>query len=117
MIDHYFKGGLHPAPEHISFKSGYTLRKKLLQMHSEGPRDLGKDSWKSFDVLYQSRGTKNCWLRDPLHYIEYLLAQRTFGPYLIWSPVIERDQNGEQIFYDIQTSDWWWEAQVSTHQT
>ena len=112
MIDKYFHDRLHPAPELLSFTSGHTFFEMVKRMRLPGPRQLGQSSWRTFSVSYQSRGTKDVWMRNPLHCIEYLLAQRTFAPHLKWGPIHERDNSGNPVYRDLYNGDWWSNQQV-----
>ena len=112
MIDQYFRDRLHPASEHLSFTSGHTLHKMMKKMTLSGPPGFASGAWRTVTVLYQDRGSKEVWMRNPLDCIKFLLAQRTFAPDLIWAPIQETNEENEMVYRDIHTSDWWWHMQV-----
>jgi hypothetical protein len=114
-IDTFFKPtipkGLDPALERHS-TSSYLLYKLIDKM----PDGLGWDSWKdaSLPSLTWTGDEYDepiaFFYRDPLDCIKYLLRQPMNIDRLHY--VARREFNdGERLYTDMYTADWWWETQ------
>ncbi len=82
----------NPTSE-ISFRSGYTFYKQTAKMVEEQP------PWQSGYVEF----------RSILHCIQYLLRQRAYVEHMLWEPVQVINTNGDRIYSEINTADWWWQ--------
>ena len=52
------------------------------------------------------------YYRDIKSTIRYVLRQRTFAEHMIYEPVREFDAEGNRVYTDMHTGDWWWQTQV-----
>ena len=109
QIDDFFKSNLLPAdlPETASvhFKSGLTWRNKM--------RDLvDLPIWHYGTVDFYLQQGCGFYYRDIQSTLEYLLQQRTFAEHLVYEPLWEFDGDGNCVYTDIHTGDWWWQTQV-----
>jgi len=52
------------------------------------------------------------YYRDPEDTIQYLLRQRAYAEHLVFEPIHEFDDEGNRVYTDIHTGDWWWMMQV-----
>ena len=83
--------------------------------------DLGEDSWKHAKVCFDQRKDINSlqesdmtsfWYRDPVSCIEFLMRQPVYRETMVYAPVQEFNSDGERMFSEIATANWWWRQQV-----
>jgi len=55
------------------------------------------------------------WYRNPIAAIQYILGHLPFKHQLLYAPVKQMNCNGEGIFAEMWTADWWWKTQASFH--
>jgi len=67
--------------------------------------------WFEGQVLYDKR-TLLFFYCDILNCVRYLLRQITYRDDLVYVPRQEYDQNGERIYAEMHTAEWWWDVQV-----
>jgi hypothetical protein len=91
----------------ISFRSGYTFYKQTAKMVEEQP------PWQSGYVEFPLRPKSEFRFRSILHCIQYLLRQRAYVDHMLWEPVQVINTDGDRIYSEINTADWWWQQQVS----
>jgi hypothetical protein len=67
--------------------------------------------WQESGIEVEGRRTPY-WHRDPLAAIKYILGHIPFKDDLCYTPVHERAANGERLYSEMWTGDWWWHTQV-----
>jgi len=108
-INEYFSSGLVSSAL-VGYSSMHTRENHLrsLDPHSsylqwfEGQVD---DSKRTQPFFY--RNVRDC--------VRYLLCQIADQDDLVYAPWREFDPNGERIYAEMHTGDWWWEVQVQRH--
>jgi hypothetical protein len=100
-----------------NFSSSHTLFKRLHEM----PHVIGIDSWNCGEVCYNRLADPNN-LRDddytrffyhtPVECIEFLMQQPTFREHMFCAPAKEINDSEERIYYEVKSSDWWWNEQL-----
>ena len=104
-IDTYFKNGLLLKPATVHFKSGHTWREMIRELV-----DLPK--WHQETVNYYLQQGCVFYFREIKSSIKYLLRQHSFLEHLVYEPIREFDREGNQVYTDMNTGDWWWRTQV-----
>jgi hypothetical protein len=108
-INEYFSSGLGNASS-AGYSSMHTLENLLqaLDPHSaylqwnEGQVDDGK---RTLPFFY----------RNVLDCVRYLLRQIAYRDDFVYAPRREYDTNGQRIYAEMHTADWWWDLQVQPH--
>jgi len=108
-INEYFSSG-HCNASSAVYSSMHTLENLLqaLDPHSaylqwnEGQVDDGK---RTLPFFY----------RNVLDCVRYLLRHIAYRDGFVYEPLREYDTNGQQIYAEIHTADWWWDLQVQPH--
>jgi len=108
-INEYFSSGLGNASS-AGYSSMHTLENLLqpLDPHSaylqwnEGQVD---DSKRTLPFFY----------RNVLDCVRYLLRQIAYRDDFVYAPRREYDTNGQRIYGEMHTADWWWDLQVQPH--
>jgi len=108
-INEYFASGLGNASS-AWYSSLHTLDNLLqaLDPHSaylqwnEGQVDDGK---RTLPFFY----------RNVLDCVRYLLRQIAYRDVFVYAPHMEYDTNGQRIYAEMHTADWWWNLQVQPH--
>ena len=67
--------------------------------------------WQESGIEVEGRRTPY-WHRDPLAAIKFILGHIPFDEDLCYAPVRERAANGERLYSEMWTGDWWWRTQV-----
>jgi len=106
-INEYFSGGLGSSVL-VGHSSMHTLENQLLSLdpHSsclpwvEGPVE---DSKRTLPFFY----------RNVLDCVRYLLHQIAYQDDLVYAPRREFHPNGERIYAEMHTADWWWDIKYS----
>jgi len=107
-INEYFSSGLGNASS-AGYSSMHTLENILqaldphsayLQWH-EGQVEDGK---RTLPFFY----------RNVLDCVRYLLRQIAYRDDFVYAPRREYDPNGQRIYAEMHTADWWWDVQVQT---
>ena len=52
------------------------------------------------------------WLRDSLAVLQEILENPELIDHCVWGPVRQRNSEGERVYTDMHTGDWWWKVQV-----
>jgi len=52
------------------------------------------------------------YYRDVKSTVSYLLRQRAFAEHLVYEPVQDYDREGNRVYTEMHTSDWWCQMQV-----
>ena len=101
-IDRFFKGGLLPVDQeaNVNFRSGHTWREMMRDLNDQPQWHIG-----TVDFHLQ-QGCMFCY-RDIKSTIRYILWQRTFAGYMVYKPVREFDEEGNQVYTNMHTGDWW----------
>lgn len=68
------------------------------------PRSVGQRS--------QWDGKVSYWAKDPLAVLQEILENENLKDKCVWAPVKEYSADGERIYTDLHTADWWWSVQV-----
>lgn len=66
--------------------------------------------WKPGSTTW--RGHIKYWQRDSLAVLQEMLENPALKDFCVWAPVQETSEDGERIYTDIHTSEWWWNIQV-----
>jgi len=106
QINEYFLSRLGSSAL-VSYSSMHTLEDHLR-------------SWDSHSSYLQwfegqvedSKRTLPCFFRTVLECVRYLLRQIAYQDDLFDTPWREFDPNGERIYAEMHTADWWWDVQV-----
>lgn len=61
--------------------------------------------WKTADQKIPSPYT--LMHRDCLEVLQELVGDRTVGKRMIWAPVVRRDHDGNRVYSECNTGDWW----------
>jgi hypothetical protein len=107
-IDEYFDEELCSA-DNRSFTSGHTLWKLLDRAISEDMPHIKEEIYK-FNVI-NSNDTQFLY-RDIIECVQYLLRQPAYTEHLVVAPIKEYNDEGERMYSEINTADWWWNTQV-----
>jgi len=89
----------------FSFRSSYTLRKKLYEM-------LTSPGWGNGSVDFRLAKDTEFWYRNILDCIRYLVRQKCYEKDIVWSPVWDFDVHGDKVYMEMNTGTWWWDTQV-----
>jgi len=89
----------------FSFRSSYTLYKKLNEM-------LTSPSWGNGYVDFRLAKDTEFWYRNVLDCIHYLVRQKCYEKDIVWSPVWDFDVHGDRVYTEMNTGTWWWDTQV-----
>ena len=105
-IDDYFGKGLG-GMERRSFRSAYSLEKQL-----ETP-DQFRD-YLSWTEAAREGGEQSTtfYYRNIVSCVRYLIRQVAYKKHMVYAPIRVYDSNGDQLYSEMPTSDWWWETQV-----
>jgi hypothetical protein len=97
----------------LSFKSAYTLHRRLDELPRAGP------VWKTVTLSPKTGTPKEgtppvLFYRDPIGAVQYLLSNPALQEGIRWSPrkVFEDEGKTRRLFSDMSTGDWWWDTQV-----
>ena len=94
----------------IKTRSELSKNKLKLLAHQLEPR-LDRDAWREATVHFDDRPTKY-YYRNPLELVTYMLSQPAYKDHLVYAPVKEYNADGERIYSELHTGDWWWRTQV-----
>ena len=113
QIDEYFAAGLS-ASSTPCFRSAYKLDQYIKAL--DPYQDLL--AWNEGTFEHNDRSSV-FFYRDIVRCIEYLLAQPAYRNDITYEPRREYDGNGQRLYSEMHTADWWWETQVrkSSHVT
>ena len=106
-INEYFSSGLGNSAD-VGYRSMYTLEKHLRELDPYGQylqwfEGQVEDSPRILPFFY----------RNFLDCVRYLLRQIAYRDDLVYTPRREYDPQGERIYAEMHTADWWWDVQVS----
>lgn len=106
QINDYFSSGLGNSAS-VGYSSMYTLEKRLQSLDPYGSylrwfEGQVEDDKRTFPFFY----------RNILDCVRYLLRQITYRDDLVYAPCHEYDQDGQRIYAEMHTADWWWDVQV-----
>ena len=109
QIDEFIKSNLLPSDlpqtSRVHFKSGYTWRNKMRWLIDQAP-------WLHGTLDFHLPQGCAFYYRYVESTIAYLLRKRTFAQHLVYEPVREFDEEGNTVFTEMHTGDWWWQKQV-----
>ncbi len=95
--------------------SAHRLFNKIDDMHYP----LDESSWEQGYVCFDRLEDPNIeqtvpfWYRNPVECIEFLLQQPAYRDHMVYAPVREYNEEGERMYSELHTSNWWWRMQVS----
>ncbi|KAI5852013.1 hypothetical protein BZA05DRAFT_445175 [Tricharina praecox] len=98
-----------------SLKSNYHLRQMLDRMED----GLGASSCRESqldNMVWNAQHTKEpieFWHRDIIECGKWLLQQRAYTQYLSYAPEKRFEDDGNRVYSEMYTADWWWERQSS----
>jgi hypothetical protein len=106
-INEYFSSGLGDSAS-AGYSSMYTLENhlRLLDPHGQYLR------WFEGQVDDGKR-TLPFYYRNILDCVRYLLRQAAYRDDLVFAPRREYDHNGQRVYAEMHTADWWWDVQVN----
>lgn len=104
-IDEYFSIGLSKSSSPC-FRSAYKLDQyiKALDPYQH------LLTWNEGTFSHDDHSS-TFFYRNIVHCVEYLLAQPAYREDIVYAPVREYG-NGERLYSEMHTADWWWETQV-----
>ncbi|KAF3936016.1 hypothetical protein ABW19_dt0202204 [Dactylella cylindrospora] len=106
-IDEYFNTGL-ADPDIGRYSSGHTLWELLKLMGHELNLDFTE---KIHDFHISGLSPSPFLYRDPLKCAAHILRQPAYAEHLVTAPTREYNEDGERIYNEMHTADWWWETQ------
>ena len=106
-IDEYFATGLSTS-RLPSFSSAYKLEQCLNVV----------DPFREFlqwneGTVHDGEQSSIFFYRDIIGCIQYLLAQVAYKEDMVYAPIRETDSQGDRLYSEMHTADWWWEMQVN----
>jgi hypothetical protein len=107
MINSYFSEGCGNIPS--GFRSADAMWKKIKQMDTDLEMEWVVDEvdWKIPDIkptTFYRRNVVNC--------VKYLVKQKAFASQMQFRPSRQFNADGERVYSEMWTCDWWWEEQV-----
>lgn len=72
-------------------------------------------------TIRPANGTKNPWAnptywkKNTLAVLQEILENPALDGKCVWAPVRQFNDDGERIFTDMHTGDWWWKMQVGIY--
>ena len=129
-VNEYFNAGLGRAPildaisdrdtafEAITFKSWHDLKKKMEVLAADST--ICNLDWNrgtvSYGALSRNKGKAVSYLyRDITGCVQFLLEQPCFEQDLTFEAVREFNEDGERVYGELNSGDWWWRVQVSAY--
>ena len=105
-IDDYFGKGLG-GMERGLFRSAYSLEKQLETL------DPFREylSWTE-TTLESGEQSTTFYYCNIVSCVRYLIRQVAYKEHIVYAPIREYDSNGDQLYTEMHTADWWWETQV-----
>jgi len=97
----------------VGFQSAHTMHRLLNTIDPY----LCQAQWQqgSCEVMEGTRKRMACYyFRPDLACIQYLLQQPAYAEGMVYRPIQEYNDNGERMYSELHTADWWWMVQVST---
>ena len=64
-------------------------------------------TWQSGYMEFPLRPRSEFQFRNILYCIQYLLRQRAYVDHMLWEPVQVINTDGDRIYSEINTADWW----------
>jgi Plavaka transposase len=75
--------------------------------------------WKEREVVSNGNGVDaivvRYWYRDPLAVVQDILGDQDLANDFIWAPSKSYDQDGNRIYTELSTGEWWWSMQSMLH--
>lgn len=105
-INEYFSSGLGNSTL-AGYSSMHTLENHLRSLDPYSPYL----QWFEGQVE-DSKRTLPFFYRNVLDCVRYLLRQIAYQDDLVYAPRREFDADGERIYAEMHTADWWWDVQV-----
>jgi len=103
-IDTFFVNNLLPVDlpgtASVYFKSGHTWQNKMRELIDQPP-------WHRGTVDFHLQHGCAFYYRDVECTLRYLLWPRTFAKHLVYEPVREFDGEGNTVYTEMHTGDWW----------
>jgi hypothetical protein len=107
-----------------SFTSAYTLFKAIDKM----TYDVGWSDWKEGSVCHRLpediEGTTvdsldprddthvSFFYRNPLDCVKFIMRQPRLDGKFVYEPYKDFNEQGDRVYGEMHTADWWWKAQV-----
>jgi len=101
--------------------SNFTLSHTSFEKLNDMSYLMGIDSWKSGKVCYNCFADPNHLCNDdythffycnPVESIEVLMQQPAFWEHMSYAPAKEFNDAAERIYWEVKSSDWWWNEQL-----
>ena len=74
-----------------------------------------QSTWESVDIMDSSSPPKiftKYWKRDSLAVLQEILENPAIKDKCVWEPQKNYNSEGERVYTDMHTGDWWWDIQV-----
>ena len=104
---------IHDEGEQYSFRNGQEWHKLLEQI----PWDTPDDKWfqMSFKMDTKIDGLNvegpKVYYRDIISVLRFLLGHQPFNENLTYAPIKVTNPQGQRVFTEMHTGDWWWSVQ------
>jgi len=112
QIDQFFKDELLPMDRSrtlgVGYKSGHTWRNKMRAL-------IDEPAWQQGTVDFHLQRGVIFFYRDVEQCIRYLLRQKAYAQYLVFKPQKDFDRQGNRVYTEMHTADWWWDTQVDCY--
>ncbi|KAF8415231.1 hypothetical protein BGX38DRAFT_1281439 [Terfezia claveryi] len=72
---------------------------------------IDQPGWQTGTVDYHLQKGSAFYYRDLEDTVRYLLQQRAYGKHLVFAPIHEFDEEGNRVYTEMNTGDWWWRTQ------
>ena len=105
-INDYFAEGIG-GTKSGTFQSAYRLEKYLDELDPFGQYL----EWTQVTVECQKRPS-TFFYRNIVDCVRYLRRQVAYKEHMVYAPVHEYDPDGNRMYSEMHTADWWWDFQV-----
>jgi len=106
-IDDFFNQGLAKVSNSSTITSAYTMDRALDSMCG------GLPQWKHGTTVAADEQVVDFYYRNPVECAAYLIRQPCYAADLAFTAIRERDADGNRIYGEMNSADWWWNIQVS----
>ncbi|KAF8426429.1 hypothetical protein BGX38DRAFT_1278994 [Terfezia claveryi] len=110
QIDQFFRDDLLPLDTSrtlgVGYRSGHTWRNKMRAL-------IDQPAWQHGTVDFHLQKGVTFFYRDVEQCIRYLLRQKAYAQYLVFKPQKDFDRQGNRVYTEMHTGDWWWDTQMT----
>ena len=105
-------GGNAFIPPELAFASINDFHKRIDQLTSlQSKWQEGTLKNRRIDVSWVT--DVKFWHRDPLAVLQEIFENEDLAQSCVWEPVKQYNSEGERVYTDMYTGDWWWRLQVT----